>query len=390
MDYSRRDFLKASLACASSLLLAPGAALSQDKSDPSSSPSVALSKHPAQFYKKLDGSRIQCQLCPRECIVPEGERGYCRVRENQKGEYFSIVYGRPCTYHVDPIEKKPFYHFMPGTTAFSLAAAGCNMHCKFCQNWQISQPKPEELRTFDLPPSDCVSMARKSRCSSIAITYTEPLVSYEYTSDIAKASSASGLATVVISAGYINTKPLEGLLKHLAAIKIDLKAFDDSYYRKICETTLEPVLDTLKTIKASGVWLEIVNLILPTLNDSVEEHKRMFDWILKNLGESVPLHLTRFHPTYRMRNLPPTPQSTLQKLYELAKEMGLNYPYIGNVPGDPASNTYCPKCKKALIIRRGFAINNIGIVHSKCRYCGELIPGIWPDSSESREQTQVG
>ena len=391
MDISRRDFLRASLSSASCVLFLPAVSSSQGLlGRAGSSDTNNLGKHRALYYTKLDGKKVRCELCPRGCVVPDGARGYCRVRENKDGEYYSIVYSRPCTAHVDPIEKKPLYHFLPGTSAFSLAAAGCNMHCKFCQNWQISQPKPEELNNFALSPKECVSAAKRSHSSSIALTYTEPIVYYEYTLDIAKAARSSDLRTVMISAGYIKTKPLEKLLEHLSAIKIDLKSFDDGYYRRICDTTLAPVLDTLKTIKASGVWLEIVNLILPTLNDSDAEHKRMFEWIMKNLGPSVPLHLTRFHPTYRMRNLPPTPKSTLQRLHKLAKTVGLKFPYIGNVPGDPASNTYCPKCGKELITRRGFAIRNVGIASSRCKFCNEPIPGTWSLSNTQKEKLEVG
>jgi pyruvate formate lyase activating enzyme len=397
MDFSRRDFLKASLACASCILVSPAVSRSQGLLGRSGQSGAGnLGKHPALFYTKLDGKRVRCELCPRGCVVPAGARGYCRVRENQEGEYYSIVYARPCTAHVDPIEKKPLYHFLPGTTAFSLAAAGCNMNCKFCQNWEISQPKPEELENFALSPDECVSEAKRAGAPSIALTYTEPIVYYEYTIDIAQAARASNVKTVVISAGYIQSKPLEKLLEHLSAIKIDLKSFDDGYYQKICETTLAPVLDTLKTIKASGVWFEIVNLVLPTLNDSDDEHKRMFEWIIKNLGASVPLHLTRFHPMYRLQNLPPTPISTLQRLHALAKNVGLKFPYIGNVPSDPASNTYCPKCQKELITRRVFAIRNVGIVSSKsvndsvCKFCGEPIPGRWSLAEMQEEKVKVG
>lgn len=392
MDFSRRDFLKASFACASCVLFLrgtsraggdrPGQLLSASKGN--------LAKHKALFYQKLDNKVVRCEICPRRCVVPDGGRGYCRVRENAGGDYFSLVYGRPCTAHVDPIEKKPFFHFLPGTTAFSLATVGCNMHCKFCQNWQISQPKPEEIDSFELAPSECAALAKRSNCESVALTYTEPIVFYEYTRDIAQACKEAGLKTVVISAGYINEKPLQELLANLSAIKIDLKSFSDDYYRKTCDTTLAPVLETLKTIKASGVWLEIVNLVLPTLNDSDEEHRKMFEWITKNLGDAVPIHLTRFHPTYRLKNLPPTPESTLHRLHELAKKAGLKFPYVGNVPGDPAENTYCPKCGKMLINRKGFRISNVDIISSRCKFCGELIPGIWSPNETNQKRAVVG
>lgn len=390
MGISRKDFLKASLACAACAVVPPRLARSQGLFGGQNSSSGKLSRHKALNYTKLKGKMVRCELCPRGCVVPDGGRGYCRIRENDGGDYYLVVYGRPCTAHIDPIEKKPFFHYLPGTAAFSLAAAGCNMSCKFCQNWQISQPKPEELENFALSPQECVSAAKRAGCPTIALTYTEPIVYYEYTLDIAKASPAAKIGTVMVSAGYIRTRPLRDLLKHLSAVKIDLKSFRDDYYRKVCGTTLAPVLETLKTIKASGVWLEIVNLVLPTLNDSDKEHKQMFEWIIKNLGDSVPVHLTRFYPMYQMRNLPPTPKSTLQRLHKLAKDVGLKFPYIGNVPGDPASNTYCPKCGRLLIKRRGYAIDNVGILDSKCKFCGEPIPGKWSLERAQQEKRKVG
>ena len=349
-----------------------------------------LSKRECLFYVKLPGGNVRCELCPRKCVVPPGSRGYCRVRENDSGKYYSLVYSRPCTAHIDPIEKKPFFHFLPGTSAFSLATVGCNMHCKFCQNWEISQPRPEEVQSFKLSPQECVQLAKENLCPSIALTYTEPIVFYEYTLDIARASRGSGVKTVVVSAGYINQKPLEKLLQRLDAIKIDLKSFSDDYYRRICGTRLEPVLETLKVIRQSGVWFEIVNLIEPTLNDSDEEHKRMFEWIIKNLGDSVPVHITRFYPMYLLKNLPPTPVSTLRRLYDLAKKVGLKFPYIGNVPGDPGESTYCPKCGKMLVHRRGFGVGNIQIENSRCKFCGEYIPGIWTQAEAQSKKVKVG
>ena len=331
----------------------------------------------AKFYKKLPNKEVQCQLCPRECSVGDGERGYCRVRENRNGTYYTLVHSRVCSANVDPIEKKPFFHFLPGTTAFSIATGGCNLNCKFCQNWEISQAKPEELRDFNLPPDKTAQYAIDSNSKSIAYTYSEPIVFYEYMLDCAKAGKKKNLKSVMVSSGYINKEPLRELCQNLDAVKIDLKGFSRKYYQDICNVELEPVMDTLLELKKIGIWFEIVNLVLPTLNDDPKEIKSMCDWIVKDLGVDVPIHFTRFYPLYLLKNLPITPISTLERAKEIADEAGIKFAYIGNVPGHKAESTYCPRCKRKLIDRTGFSINEMNLKEGKCKFCGEVIPGVW-------------
>jgi len=334
-------------------------------------------KKEARYYKKIEGNIVQCQLCPRECFVSDGNRGYCDVRENQNGTYYTLVYGRLVAIHIDPIEKKPLFHFLPGTNALSVATAGCNVDCKFCQNWNIAQALPEEVPSKFVPPDQLVSLAVKYKSPTMAFTYTEPVVFTEYVYDCASFGKNHNVRSVMISNGYINKKPMQDLCGVLDAVKIDLKSFNDNFYKKIVRGTLKPVLDTLVTLKESNKWFEMVYLVIPTLNDKKEEIANMSKWILSNLGPDVPIHFTRFHPEYLLTNLPPTPVKTLEIAYNTAKDAGLNFVYIGNVPGHQAENTYCPNCNKLLIQRLGFSIKENNIVDGKCKFCGKDIPGVW-------------
>jgi len=336
-----------------------------------------LSHVEAKYYKKLEHKEIECQLCPRKCKVGDRERGYCGVRENQKGIYYTLVYGLACSFHQDPIEKKPFFHFLPGTDAFSIATAGCNLNCKFCQNWEISQARPEQTYNIELSSEGVAEYALKGNSSSIAYTYSEPVVFYEYMLDCAKAGRKKGVKNVMVSAGFIQPDPLVELCKELDAVKIDLKAFNEKYYQGICRGKLQPVLDSLKELKRIGIWYEIVYLMVPTLNDNMDDIKKMCDWMLKDLGPDVPVHFTRFTPLYLLKNLPPTPVSSLEQARKIALESGLKFVYIGNVPGHEGESTYCPKCKKILIGRYGFTIIQMNLQKGKCKFCGEKIPGVW-------------
>lgn len=365
----RRQFLNLTTAAAC-LSFNPIASISDDKTE---FPPVK-----AKYWEKLDGGRILCTLCPRECRVADKERGYCGVRENIKGEYYTLVHSRLCSAHTDPIEKKPLFHHLPGTTAFSIATAGCNIECKFCQNWEISQSRPEQIPSVYYSPKDVALAALRDNARSIAYTYSEPTIFYEYMYDCAKEGNKKGLKSVMISNGYMQKKPMEELAEVLSAIKIDLKAFTEDFYKKTCNATLKPVLDTLTLLKSKGKWFEIVVLIIPTLNDSIEENRKMGRWIKTNLGPDVPIHFTRFHPMYKIKNLPRTPVSTLENIHKAVKAEGLNYVYIGNVPGHDAESTYCPKCSKPVIKRWGFQImeNNLN-KKGGCISCGTPIPGIW-------------
>jgi pyruvate formate lyase activating enzyme len=299
------------------------------------------------------------------------------VRENQLGIYYTLVYNRPCSARPDPIEKKPFYHFHPRSLAYSLATAGCNMNCKYCQNWEISQVRPEQVRDFLLTPQDCTRQARNLNCLSIAYTYTEPVIFWEYMYDLSAHARKAGIKNTMISAGYVEEKPLRDLLPLMDAVKIDLKAFSDSFYREVCRGRLEPVLKALKIIREEGVWLEIVYLVLPTLNDSPKEIQALSAWIRNELGPDVPIHFSRFYPTYLMKNLPPTPVDTLERLRGIARSEGLRFVYIGNVPGHAAESTYCPECRVRLIHRTGYNVRVETLAGDRCRKCGLLIPGVW-------------
>lgn len=332
----------------------------------------------AMFYEKFgEKNQVHCLLCPRNCVISPGQYGFCRARKNIDGKLYSLSYANPCAVHIDPIEKKPFSHYLPQTFSFSIASAGCNMRCLFCQNWNISQVKPEETYNYSLPPQLVVKMAKETECASIAYTYSEPTNFYEYMLDTAKIAKKEGIKNVYHSNGYINEEPLRELCKYLDAANIDLKGFSNEYYEKFCEANLEPVLETLKILKEEGVWLEITNLILPGQNDDPKMIKEMCLWIKKNLGTDVPLHFSRFYPMYKLQNLPPTPTKTLEEARDIALKCGLNYVYIGNVGGHPGEDTYCPKCKKKIIDRNGYKIIENNIVNGKCKYCGEKIAGIW-------------
>ncbi len=329
----------------------------------------------ALFYEKLFNKEVECRLCPNRCLIQDGERGDCQVRQNQEGTLYTLVYGKPCSFSIEPIEKAPLFHFMPGHTRLCIATAGCNLRCKYCQNWQISQRTVEEVEHLNLSPQQVVEAALNSSAQSICFTFSEPIIFYEYMYDIAKLAKEMGLRTSMISNGYIEPEPLKYLLKVLDAVKIDLKGFTEEFYRDITLGELEPVLNTLKIIKELGVWLEIVNLVVPTLNDDPEDIGRMCEWIKEQLGDEVPLHFSRFFPTYRLTNLPATPLSTLEKAHAAAKETGLKYVYIGNVPGHVYNSTFCPYCNKKLIQRIQFTVSQNNITSGKCPFCGKAIAG---------------
>ncbi len=325
----------------------------------------------------VTGQTTQCQLCPRRCVLEEGQRGNCRARLNSGGKMKTLVYGKPCAVHVDPIEKKPMYHMCPASLAFSIATAGCNLHCKFCQNWEISQSEPEKTRNYDLPPEEVVREALKNKCGSIAYTYSEPVIFYEYMYDTCKAARQKGVKNVVVTAGFINPEPLSELCAVVDAVKVDLKAMTDEFYGTVCFGWLSPVLETLKILRQKNVWTEIVHLVIPTLNDKKEDLSRLVDWILTNLGPDVPLHFSRFWPQYQLKNLPPTPIETLDMAWRMARRMGVRYAYVGNIPDHEGNNTYCPNDGKLLIGRKGYSVVENNMDAGRCKFCGTMIPGIW-------------
>lgn len=334
-------------------------------------------QHEAMFYDKIDGATVRCRLCPNECLLSNGARSFCRVREPHDGKLYTLVYDQVCSAHIDPIEKKPLYHMLPGTTAFSIATAGCNSRCKFCQNWQISQSRPEDTVNENMPVERVVSLASAGNCRTIAFTYSEPIVFYEYSLDIIKAAKKQGIKTAFITGGYINPEPLELLCNYVDAVKIDLKGFDDKFLREVCSQKLSSIQDSLKIVRRKGVWLEIVNLIVPTLNDDIGAISEMAKWIKENLGEDTPLHFSRFFPMYKLKNLYPTPLSKLTDARNAAIKQGLKYVYIGNTEDNTANHTYCPKCGKVIIRRAGYTVLENAIKNSKCGYCGYPIQGLW-------------
>jgi pyruvate formate lyase activating enzyme len=331
----------------------------------------------ARFYEKLPYKKIKCKLCPRECVIDDRERGYCGVRENRGGTYYSLVYARVCAAHVDPIEKKPLFHFLPGSMAFSVATAGCNVNCKMCQNWDLSQVRPEQVSSTFIPPKELAARCRQYPCPTVAYTYSEPVVFCEYVLDSADAGRAAGVKSVVISGGYIQQDPLKELCRRVDAIKIDLKSFSEKFYKEVVNGELKPVLNALVTIRKLGTWNEVVYLVIPTLNDSDEEFRGLARWIKAELGRDVPLHFSRFHPEYLLKNLPPTPVATLERAKAICDAEGLQYVYIGNVPGHPAESTYCPKCRRVVVERAGLTVRGMHLDGGKCKFCQQVIPGIW-------------
>jgi len=336
---------------------------------------MTKSEHEALFYKKLKEKTVQCQLCPKFCVIKDGGYGNCNVRKNIKGKLCSMVYGKPCSVAADPVEKKPLYHFMPSTKTLSVATVGCNFHCSHCQNWQISQAKVEDVPHLDISPEKIVEQAKSNNLKSISYTYTEPTVFYEYMLDIAKTAKKQKIKSIVVSNGFINPQPLKKLIPSIKAANIDLKG-NAEFYEKICDGKMGPVLDTIKLLHEKKVWLEITNLIVPGFNDDVGEIKKAVSWILENVGKDVPLHFSAFYPCFKLTNVQPTPPEFLIRARMIAKGMGLSYVYTGNINDEDGSTTFCPKCGQAVIRRKGFIVAENKLKKGKCP-CGEDIPGIW-------------
>lgn len=329
------------------------------------------------FHYTSNGKDVQCGICPNRCYLTPGDRSVCRSRVNIGGKLYSLAYGNPCAVHVDPIEKKPMNHFYPGSSVFSIAATGCNLRCLNCQNWEISQRRPEDVEFRTLFPQEVVREALARGCPSIAYTYSEAVTFYEYTFDTARRAREAGIRNVLVSNGYINREPLIELCKYLDGANVNLKSFDDRIYRALNGGSLQPVLDTFKTLHQEGVWFEITTLVVPTYVDDPEMIKRMCGWILKELGPDYPLHFTRFWPMYKLTRLPPTPIRTLEEYRDLAMREGIHYVYVGNVPGHQGARTSCHRCGKTLVERKGYALSPPHVEKGRCAFCGALIPGRW-------------
>jgi len=321
--------------------------------------------------------KLQCELCPKMCVMAPGQSGECRVRVNIDGVLRTVVYGFPCSIHIDPVEKKPMFHFLPGTRILSLATAGCNLHCLNCQNWTISQANPEDTEAMFAPPEKLVEAAQKAGCPSLAYTYTDPIVYYEYTYDTARLAKEKGIRNVLVTAGYINAAPWKRLLKYIDGANIDLKFMSEELYRKICSGTLKPVQDALVIAKDSGVIVEVTNLVIPTLNDRPEQIRELSKWVRANLGADTPLHFSGFFPQYKMQHLPPTSLQTLETAREIAVSEGLEYVYVGNVSSKGGENTYCPGCKALLVERVWYTVRQNRISSGCCPGCGRKIYGVW-------------
>jgi len=334
----------------------------------------------ALFYEKLSENRVKCRLCGHGCVIPEGKRGICRVRINQGGVLYTLVYGRLVAEALDPIEKKPLYHFLPGSLSYSISTVGCNFRCLFCQNYHISQYPVEEkgIPGEFVSPEEVVERALFYGAKSISYTYTEPTIYFEYALDVSKIAKEKGLKNVFVSNGYLSIEAIEAISPYLDGINVDLKSFRDDFYKRLCGARLKPVLDSLKALKRAGVWVEVTTLLIPGENDDPEEVKDIAQFIKEELGAETPWHISRFYPNYRLMDHPPTSLEALEKAYEIGKEAGLKFVYLGNVPGHQTEHTYCPSCGKLLIKRDLFRIEKLEITdEGRCPACGSEIEGVW-------------
>lgn len=333
----------------------------------------------AFFYHKLDDLKVHCELCPHNCQINDGKTGICGVRENQKGVLYSLVYGKVVSSHVDPIEKKPLFHFLPGSYSYSIATAGCNLRCDFCQNWEISQMPREQhvIPGENMTPEEVVQAALENDCASISYTYTEPTIYFEFAYDCAKLAKEKGLKNIFVTNGFMSLPVVEMIAPCLNAANVDLKSFRDEYYRKICGGRLQPVLEAIKLVKKLNIWVELTTLVIPGLNDSNEELSDIANFIKSELGEDVPWHVSAFHPTYKMLDRPRTPAETLIRAREIGIKAGLKYVYCGNIPIPGSEDTFCGKCRKQLITRSVFTVLDNKLKDGKCFNCGEKASGIW-------------
>lgn len=370
----RREFLAAVGRCAGAACLgcAPGAF-----SAPAFGGTPRFTRQ-VDHYTQLSGNRIQCFVCPLHCVLEDGETCFCRTRTNVGGKLLTRAYDNPCVLRVDPIEKLPLNHFCPGTKALTLGTGGCNVRCLYCQNWQQSQRKPDELKTFELTARDAVAAARKKRLDTIAFGYTEPVAFLEYAKDIAILAKRARLKVVVATAAFVEPDPLLELAQYVDAFVITLKGFDEEFYHRALGIELEPVLTAIEAIKKrSKCWLELVNLIVPTYNDDPEKIRAMVAWINEHLGDEVPVHFGRFVPKYRLTNLPRTPVQTLEAACEAGRQAGLRYVYTSNIAPHEGSNTVCAHCGTTVIQRLGFKVLSNGLKRGVCSKCRKKLPGVW-------------
>lgn len=329
----------------------------------------------AKFYEKLRDDVVRCRICPRRCVIKPGSRGFCRTRENRDGKLFTLIYGELTALAVDPVEKKPLFHFEPGSGTLSISSWGCSFRCPWCQNYHISQAEPGEAPTTDAPPERIVRLAKRYGCPSISFTYNEPIIWMEYIVDVAEIAKKEGIKTVLVTNGYVSLDVLDEVAHLIDAANVDVKGFNEEFYRKYCGAELEGVLQAVEAMHEKGVHVETTNLIIPGLNDDMEEFREMCRWHVESLGPDVPLHVSRFFPHYKMTHIPPTPTKTLADARNIAMEEGIRYVYVGNLPGNEGEHTYCPRCGEAVIRRFGFRIDEWRLDDEmRCPNCGEKIP----------------
>ena len=333
-----------------------------------------MSLHEAMLYSRLDENKVQCSLCARRCLISDGAQGFCLVRKNQGGTLYTLNYGKAVSAGVDPISKKPLSHFNPGSLVMSVAAAGCNFRCQFCDNWMISQDY--EVAGNPFPPEEVVKSAQNAGCQGISYTYTEPTIFMEYAYDSAKLAHEAGLFNTFVSNGYMTIEAIDYAKDFLDGINVDLKSFSEDFYRDVCKARLAPVLETLRYIaNHTDIWLEVTTLVVPGLNDSDDELKQIAAFIADNLGPHVPWHISRFHPSFEKTDTPPTPQQTLEHACHFGKDAGLHYVYVGNLPGSGMESTHCHQCGQLLIERLGYQIGQYNLLNGDCPGCGTKLPG---------------
>lgn len=378
----RREFIIAGAASVCALCLAKVTGCTPEKDVPKGQAApgeqIGLVRPvPSPWFAQTENNKVQCLLCPHECSLADGERAICRARENRGGVGYTLTYGNPALVQQDPIERKPFYHVIPGSWALSIATAGCNLACHFCETWDIALVKPEEVHNFDMPPEKVIAHALDTGVRAISYAFGEPVAFYEYMASTAALAKEAGLLNLAHTAGYIRPEPLRQLCRTLDAVNVDLKSFDQDFYRKVVGGELAPVLESLRLLRNEGVHLEITNIVIPTLNDDLATIGKMCHWIAAELGTDVPLHFARFYPLYRLSTLPQTPVATLEQARETALQAGLKFVYIAKVIGHEGENTFCPGCEHKVIKRMGFVITENNLQNGTCKFCGTALPGLW-------------
>ncbi len=376
---TRRDFIKAGIYGACAVCLAGNAGFpGKTGTAYAASPKKGfVNPRPSPWFIPLSNAGVQCTLCPMQCRIPRGGRGKCRVRENRDGKAYTLAYGNPVLVQMDPVERKPFFHVMPGTRALSVSTAGCPLECRFCEVWDMALVSPEEVHAYDLPPEKIVAHAVSAGAGAISYAFGEPVVFFEYMTDIAVLAKKAGLLNLVHTSGYISPEPLQAITGHLDAVNVDLKGFDSGFYKTMVGGDIEPVKNTLKALKRAGVHIEITNLVIPGANDAVAQVNGMCEWIIEELGPDTPVHFARFYPLYKLTNLPPTPVATLDRIRDAAMSAGLRYVYVARVTGHKGENTFCPECGKMVIDRMGFVIEAIHMKNGRCGYCAATVRGKW-------------